>query len=68
MCIALFTTAHPGYALILINNRDEYILRPTSRPSWWRHPASGESVLSSRDLLRAERGTWLGITRAGAGS
>lgn len=65
MCIVLFTTAHPGYALIVIDNRDEYILRPTSRPGWWRHPTSGGEVLSSRDLQRAERGTWFGITRNG---
>ncbi|TEA16438.1 Transport and Golgi organization 2-like protein [Colletotrichum sidae] len=64
MCIVLVTTAHPDYALIVIDNRDEFILRPTSRPHWWSHP-SGASVLSSRDLERAEKGTWLGITRTG---
>lgn len=83
MCIALLTTAHPQYALIVINNRDEFILRPTSKPHWWttttQHPHSPSSqnnhtngvdhetqhVLSSRDLLRKEQGTWLGITKAG---
>ncbi len=35
MCIVLLTTAHPNYALIVIDNRDEFILRPTSRPHWW---------------------------------
>lgn len=95
MCIALLTTAHPKYALILLNNRDEFILRPTSQPHWWttkisdpakqgqpttstatstttqdarnNHDADAkvQHVLSSRDLLRAEQGTWLGITRAG---
>lgn len=95
MCIALITTAHPKYALIVINNRDEFILRPTSQPHWWtikvpcpqktaptinghHSPPSAEQqqngadegeeiqhVLSSRDLLRAEQGAWLGITRAG---
>lgn len=101
MCIALITTAHPKYALIVINNRDEFILRPTSEPHWWTirvpsqhqqssspqnatasngHPPSVEQngnlqngegqeeiqhVLSSRDLLRAEQGAWLGITKAG---
>lgn len=65
MCIVLFTTAHPDYALILIDNRDEYILRPTSRPSWWTHPTAGHKVLSARDLQRAEKGTWLGITETG---
>ncbi|KAK1590444.1 NRDE protein-domain-containing protein [Colletotrichum navitas] len=64
MCIVLITTAHPDYALIVIDNRDEFILRPTSRPHWWSHP-SGASVLSARDLQRAEKGTWLGITKTG---
>ncbi|KAJ9142444.1 DUF833 domain-containing protein [Pleurostoma richardsiae] len=98
MCIVLLTTAHPRYALIVVDNRDEFILRPTSRPHWWttlasRQPsraptpkptsrveatatnggADGEAggdadvqhILSSRDLQRAEHGTWLGITRSG---
>ncbi|KAK2074782.1 hypothetical protein P8C59_008963 [Phyllachora maydis] len=125
MCIVLVTTAHPNYALIVIDNRDEFILRPTSKPHWWKpraetngightdhstgssstahvseastesigsnqttihhtsarhhaHPVSSSppsfsspsddkdvEVLSSRDLQRDERGTWLGITRAG---
>lgn len=65
MCIVLFTTAHPDYALILIDNRDEYILRPTSRPTWWTHAETGRQVLSSRDLQRSEKGTWLGITKDG---
>ncbi|KAI6586143.1 hypothetical protein MCOR04_004541 [Pyricularia oryzae] len=84
MCIVVLTTAHPDYALIVINNRDEYILRPTSRPHWWTpspRPKDGAGqqqnrqsspppppppqILSSRDLNRPERGTWLGITRTG---
>jgi uncharacterized protein with NRDE domain len=65
MCIVLLTTAHPDYAVIIIDNRDEFILRPTSRPHWWTHP-NGASVLSSRDLQRAEKGTWLGITKTGS--
>jgi uncharacterized protein with NRDE domain len=82
MCIVLLTTAHPSYALIVIDNRDEFILRPTSRPHWWtpshtpspsaqngtngtHTSARSQEILSSRDLQRAERGTWLGITRSG---
>ncbi|TLD28350.1 hypothetical protein PspLS_03916 [Pyricularia sp. CBS 133598] len=85
MCIVVLTTAHPDYALIVINNRDEYILRPTSRPHWWTPspqpenesstsrqqeqqesaPSPPPQILSSRDLNRPERGTWLGITRTG---
>ncbi|KAL1840503.1 hypothetical protein VTJ49DRAFT_416 [Mycothermus thermophilus] len=92
MCIVLLTTAHPKYALVIIDNRDEFILRPTSRPHWWTaHPESHPSgptangtngttringtnepkpppeiqILSSRDLQREERGTWMGITKGG---
>lgn len=90
MCIVLITTAHPQYALIVLDNRDEFILRPTSQPHWWttkatQHSTSSDAnpphhngqpqtgdpkdqvqhILASRDLLRAEQGTWLGVTRAG---
>ncbi|OIW24617.1 hypothetical protein CONLIGDRAFT_657235 [Coniochaeta ligniaria NRRL 30616] len=72
MCIVLLTTAHPSYALIVVDNRDEFILRPTSRPHWWtsvpeKHTDLRETqeVLSSRDLQRAEQGTWLGVTKDG---
>jgi uncharacterized protein with NRDE domain len=80
MCIVVVTTDHPEYALVIIDNRDEYILRPTSRPHWWTaqpeshmtngatngtKPPSEIQVLSSRDLQRAEQGTWLGITKGG---
>ena len=63
MCIALISTAHPRYKLILIDNRDEYLNRPTATASWW--PAPDSDVLGGRDLLRDIRGTWLGITRRG---
>ncbi|KAI9051194.1 hypothetical protein LZ554_005296 [Drepanopeziza brunnea f. sp. 'monogermtubi'] len=63
MCIVIATTAHPSYALILLDNRDEFITRPTSRPHWWA--SQHQHILSSRDLQRAEQGTWLGITRTG---
>jgi uncharacterized protein with NRDE domain len=65
MCIVFVSTTHPKYALILADNRDEYVLRPTSRPHWWKHPQTGLEVLSSRDLHRPEMGTWLGISRTG---
>jgi uncharacterized protein with NRDE domain len=63
MCIVLITTAHPSYALIILDNRDEFILRPTSRPHWWS--SHGQEILSARDLQRAEQGTWLGVTKSG---
>lgn len=62
MCIALLSTAHPSYKLILLDNRDEYINRPTADATWWpSHP----DVLGGRDLLREVQGTWLGVTRSG---
>jgi uncharacterized protein with NRDE domain len=63
MCIVLITTAHPSYALVVLDNRDEFILRPTSRPHWWT--SHDQEILSSRDLQRAEQGTWLGVTKSG---
>ncbi|CEJ59333.1 hypothetical protein PMG11_07961 [Penicillium brasilianum] len=63
MCIALISTAHPAYSLIIINNRDEFLRRPTSSPDWWPEPAS--HVLGSRDLARATHGTWMGVTKHG---
>src|ERR1700731_677611 len=63
MCIVLITTAHPSYALVILDNRDEFILRPTSRPHWWS--SHGQEILSARDLQREEQGTWLGVTKAG---
>ncbi|KAL8701168.1 MAG: hypothetical protein Q9201_005058 [Fulgogasparrea decipioides] len=63
MCIALFSTAHPDYALVLINNRDEFLNRPTAPAGWW--PSPNDHVLGGRDLLRPVQGTWLGITKQG---
>lgn len=63
MCISILSTSHPGYPFILISNRDEYISRPTLRADWWDPP--NQQVLGGRDTQRAERGTWLGITKQG---
>ena len=63
MCIALLSTAHPSYKLILIDNRDEFLNRPTATASWW--PSPDPHVLGGRDLLRDVQGTWLGVTRTG---
>ncbi|MCJ1403232.1 hypothetical protein MMC11_006455 [Xylographa trunciseda] len=63
MCIALISTAHPKYALILIDNRDEYMNRPTSKADWWDPP--NQHVLGARDLQREVHGTWLGVTKDG---
>jgi uncharacterized protein with NRDE domain len=63
MCIALISTAHPAYQLILIDNRDEYLNRPTAPASYWPDPNS--HVIGGRDLLRSVQGTWLGVTTDG---
>jgi uncharacterized protein with NRDE domain len=63
MCIALLSTAHPEYPLVLLSNRDEFLDRPTAPAHWWAPPHS--HVLGGRDLQRPEQGTWLGLTRDG---
>ncbi|KIW08177.1 uncharacterized protein PV09_01108 [Verruconis gallopava] len=63
MCIAIVTNSHPEYPLILLSNRDEFLQRPTAVADWWEEPHS--YVLGGRDMHRAERGTWLGITKQG---
>ncbi|KAF2431192.1 DUF833-domain-containing protein [Tothia fuscella] len=63
MCIVIVTTAHPDYPLILANNRDEYLHRPTLAADWWDSP--NQHVLGGRDNFRPEHGTWLGITKQG---
>ena len=63
MCIALISTAHPAYQLILIDNRDEYLNRPTAPASYWPDPHA--HVIGGRDLLRSIQGTWLGVTTDG---
>ncbi|RHZ71300.1 hypothetical protein CDV55_107984 [Aspergillus turcosus] len=63
MCIALISTAHPSYPLIVIDNRDEFLRRPTSCADWWPEPST--NVLGGRDLARATHGTWMGVTKEG---
>lgn len=63
MCIALLSTAHPEYPLVLLSNRDEFLDRPTAPAHWWKAPQ--EHVLGGRDLQRPEQGTWLGLTKDG---
>lgn len=57
------TTAHPDYPFILLNNRDEYLHRPTAEAQWW--PPPDTQVLGGYDLHRPAHGTWLGMTRQG---
>ncbi|KAL4785788.1 NRDE protein-domain-containing protein [Aspergillus varians] len=63
MCIALISTAHPSYSLIIINNRDEYLRRPTASAAFW--PPPNTHILGGRDLARKTQGTWMGVTQSG---
>ncbi|KAE8837265.1 hypothetical protein PTNB73_08168 [Pyrenophora teres f. teres] len=63
MCIAILSSAHPDYPFILLNNRDEYLHRPTAEATWW--PSPDTQVLGGYDLHRPAHGTWLGVTRQG---
>ncbi|KAF8651919.1 hypothetical protein AX16_004564 [Volvariella volvacea WC 439] len=70
MCIAVWTLDHPDYALILGNNRDEYLNRPTTDAHFHNFESNAEAarstpghVLSGRDERAG--GTWFGINRAG---
>jgi len=57
MCLALFALdAHPGFALVVAANRDEFHARPAA-PATWRD----DGWLGGRDL--AAGGGWLGVTR-----
>lgn len=64
MCLLISTTSHPDYPLILLSNRDEYLVRPTKRASY-RDLPNGFKILSPLDLARPEHGTWIGVTTEG---
>lgn len=75
MCVGFWTTEHPEYALILANNRDEFLSRPTKPASVHhfrscsasKHPhhthVEGSEVISGLDAKAG--GTWLGVNRHG---
>lgn len=62
MCIAIVSTAHPSYSLVVLSNRDEFVARPTLPAEFWREDPN---VMGGRDLQRDVQGTWLGVTRRG---
>lgn len=70
MCIFLWTTDDPKYALVVANNRDEFLARPTSEAQWRNAELESDPdglILCGRDMPSSGKGgTWLGITRSGA--
>jgi uncharacterized protein with NRDE domain len=61
MCLCVFALhQHPKYKMVLVFNRDEFLMRPTQEAHYWRdYPF----ILAGRDLQ--EGGTWLGMTKTG---
>ncbi|KAJ3547054.1 hypothetical protein NMY22_g1813 [Coprinellus aureogranulatus] len=67
MCIAVWTLEHPDYALILGENRDEFLDRPTQNAHWHNFGQDLQDVegdvLSGRDMQAG--GSWFGLNKAG---
>lgn len=59
MCILFVTTEHPDYHLIALSNRDEDFRRATAPAAW------NNDILSPRDLVKAEHGTWIAVSKTG---
>ena len=52
---------------MLVDNRDEYLARPTARAQWRSAPGGSEQFLCGLDVPKTgSGGTWLGISRTGA--
>uniref|UniRef100_A0A1I7TQM4 NRDE family protein n=1 Tax=Caenorhabditis tropicalis TaxID=1561998 RepID=A0A1I7TQM4_9PELO len=63
MCITFIKTAKSSldkYKLILLNNRDEQLLRPTKEMHWH------DGILSGVDEQDEARGTWTGLNENGS--
>lgn len=50
------------YTLVAAVNRDELYERPTRSLHFWKDQPG---ILAGRDLMRGERGTWMGVSRQG---
>jgi len=64
MCIGVWSTEHPSYALILAANRDEFLSRPTTDAnfhSFEQGASHGDDILSGIDIQAG--GTWLGVNK-----
>jgi uncharacterized protein with NRDE domain len=63
MClIAIAWGVSSEYPLVIAANRDEFYARPTAPLAWWT-TASGQRILSGRDLK--DGGTWMGFAPNG---
>ena len=63
MCLVAFAIgASARWPLVVAANRDEFLERPTRPLARWK-TASGQEIISGRDLRGG--GTWMGITPAG---
>ena len=61
MCLITFAYhQHPEYPLIMVANRDEFYARPTLDMNYWEDRSD---ILAGIDL--EQRGTWLGVNKAG---
>lgn len=64
MCLILFAhKVNKQFPLVVAANRDEFFERPTEQANFWISPATGQRILSGRDLTAG--GTWLGISESG---
>uniref|UniRef100_A0AC35GGA0 Uncharacterized protein n=1 Tax=Panagrolaimus sp. PS1159 TaxID=55785 RepID=A0AC35GGA0_9BILA len=63
MCVTFIFVCPPEYQsnwkLIILNNRDEFISRKTSKLSW------KDGILAGRDEAAEEKGTWFGASKNG---
>jgi len=61
MCLILLAwRAHPGLALAVAANRDEFHARPAAAAAFW---PDRPAILAGRDL--EAKGTWMGVARTG---
>lgn len=61
MCLMLFAyDYHPQYKLVMAQNRDEYLDRPTLPAEFW---LESPEILAGKDLRQG--GTWMGLTKNG---
>lgn len=61
MCLVLFAyRCHPGFELVLLGNRDEFLARPARPLNFWD---DAPEVLAGRDLVGG--GSWLAVSKSG---